>query len=284
MTGSQCVEREFDLTCGAVRLHGRLVEPAEGVRARLLIIHGYGEHSGRYLHFMRWMAAQGASCTAVDLRGHGLSSGRRGYVRKWEEYLDDMREILLSVNAPDDNTNLPLFLLGHSHGGLVTAAAGELGMLSTIRGVILSSPYLATCVPPTLVKRIFARIVNHLIPWLRVKSGLKPEWLSSDPAMIIDDQSDKLLNRSATPRWFFTMRPAQTRVRREASAFKLPLLCLTGEADMIADPAAAIEFYERAGSADRSFYSYPDQVHELLRDVGRKKVFADVLEWITARI
>ena len=101
--------------------------------------------------------------------------------------------------------------------------------------------------------------------------------------MLAEDRADKLMNRSATPRWFFTMRFAQTRVMKEAANFALPLLCLAGDADVIADPAITADFYLRVSSTDKSIYTYPARLHELLREVGRETVFADILTWLKAR-
>src|ERR1700691_2463252 len=86
--------------------------------AQLVLLHGYGDHAGRYLQFLQWLGARGVGCQAIDFRGQRRSSGRRGFVRKWDEYLDDLKVILdLQDQA------LPLFVLGHSHGALVAAAA-----------------------------------------------------------------------------------------------------------------------------------------------------------------
>ncbi len=119
---------------------------------------------------------------------------------------------------------------------------------------------------------------------MKVPTGLKSEWITSDPAMAAEDGADVLMNRCATPRWYFTMRQMQARVVREAPRFALPMLCLVGEADVVADPGAALDFFKAAGSLDKSFYSYRGRVHELFREVGRQAVFDAVLGWIrTAR-
>ncbi|HET6249964.1 MAG TPA: alpha/beta hydrolase [Tepidisphaeraceae bacterium] len=286
MNAADCTESQVDIPVAALRLHCRIIRPTSTPVARLLIVHGYGEHAGRYLRFMRFMAGHGIVCEAIDLRGHGRSSGRRGFVRQWDEYLDDAKAFLQwSRDQAQPGENLPVFLLGHSHGGLISAAAGERGILreAKIAGCILASPYLATCVPPPAAKRIFAHAADKVVPWLCVKSNLRPEWLTSDPAMLEEDKADVLMNHSATPRWFLTMRLAQARVVEEAPRFTLPFLCLTGDADRIADPAIAADFYERSGSADKSLYTYPARLHELLREVDHQTVSRDILQWIKAR-
>src|SRR5579864_17301 len=100
------------------RLYRRAVRPTEAGWARLAIVHGYGDHSGRYAHFMQWLAERGVECHAVDLRGQGAAAGRRGFVARWEDYLEDVRAFL-ALPAVRQRPGLPLFVLGHSHGGLI---------------------------------------------------------------------------------------------------------------------------------------------------------------------
>jgi alpha-beta hydrolase superfamily lysophospholipase len=254
--------------------------PVGAAVARLVIVHGYGEHCGRYSEFMTWMAGHGVACFSFDFRGHGRSSGRRGHVRRWEEYVDDLRTFLAQLRPHDGP---PLFLLGHSHGGLVVLAAAieASSDLASIAGVVLTSPYLRNAVPVPLHRRVMARIIDPFVPWARFRSGVRPEWLSSDPRMQQETIDDPLCHRSATPRWFLTMRRAQQRVVRGAHEFRLPMLMMIGSRDPVADPAACHAFYERAGSTDKSLKVYPEMVHELLREPERQRVFADIFTWMT---
>jgi alpha-beta hydrolase superfamily lysophospholipase len=283
MSDDDCSFETSELVSAGERLYRRTAKPAGSAWARLLIIHGYGEHSGRYAHFMRWIAGAGIASEAIDLRGHGLSTGRRGFVGQWDEYLEDVRAFL---NAPRD-VSLPTFILGHSHGGLITAAEEERGLLTAgadrMVGCILCSPYLTSGTHPARWKLILAHGANHLMPWLRVATGLQSEWLSGDAAMIAEDRADVLMNRTATPRWYLTMLQSQAVVKKEAARFKLPMLCLTGGNDVVADPNVTRIFFDEAGSSDKSLYDYPGRVHELLRDIGREKVFQDITGWIKVR-
>jgi alpha-beta hydrolase superfamily lysophospholipase len=302
---------DFDVQSASVPLRGRCATPSSHPWARLLIVHGYGEHCGRYVHFMRWLAERGVASDAIDLRGHGRSGGRRGFVRRWDEYLDDLQAFLERESSPAEGgpisepgrvgpvgpqvRSVPsarsgrharaLFLLGHSHGGLIAAAAGERGILAQagVEACIISSPYLATRVSVPRYKRLLAHVANPIVPWLGVPKGVKPEWLTADPSMRAEDRTDALINRVATPRWYLTMRVTQKRVMDESASFSLPLLCISGEADVVADPRATAEFYRRAGSKDKSLYIYADRAHELIREMGREKVFADIVGWMRAR-
>jgi alpha-beta hydrolase superfamily lysophospholipase len=259
-------------------------------RARLAIVHGYGDHAGRYEEFMTWLAARGGGCHAFDLRGHGRSSGRRAFVREWEEYLDDLDALLEEHDLRDrggagSERPLPVFVLGHSHGGLVVAAAGVRHRLErhNIRGVILSAPYLVNALPVPRHKVLAAHVANVLAPWLRIPSGVRPEMMSSDDDRVADSRKDPLALRVATPRWYLTHRPVQAEVLSRAAEMTLPLLVLRGDADPIADPAGAKRFHDAARSADKSLITYPGFKHEPLREADRERVFNDVLAWIKQR-
>ncbi len=270
-----------------VTLHRIAVRPRDAVatRARLAIVHGYGDHAGRYVELMSWLATRGVECHAVDLRGHGKSSGRRGYVRRWDEYLDDLRAFLELPGLRHAPASPPLFVLGHSHGGLVVAVAGERTLFDDhhVAGCVLSAPYFINALAVPWHKQLGAHVGNVLCPWMPVRSGVKTGMTTSDPAMLEDSRNDPLLLRCATPRWYLATRRVQAEVMARAAEFTLPLLVLQGDADPIADPRGAAGFHERAGSPDKSIITYPGFLHEPLREAGRVGVFADVFGWVSSR-
>ena len=250
--------------------------------ATLCVIHGYGDHSGRYLEFMRWMAARGIACHATDLRGQGRATGRRGFVRKWDEYLGDVDALLALPEVRGDG---PMFLLGHSHGGLVVAAWAErpVSPLPHPVGCILVAPYFAPKLKVPVYKKLIAYVMNPLIPWLRVGSGISDQMLSSDTAMLAESREDPLLARTATPRWYVGSLAAQAKVIREASDFKRPLLVVAGDADPIADVAVSKLFFDRAGSVEKMMALFPGMLHEILRETAREEVFQSILSWMRKR-
>ena len=278
---AQTAQTEETFQNGAARLYRRSIFPLNQPRARLLIIHGYGDHSGRYAHFMQWMAEHEIACEAVDLRGQGRSPGRRGAINRWEDYLDDVQAFFDRCESPD-SPPLPRFLLGHSHGGLIVSAMAERGLLNprTFHGIILTSPFFKACLAVPVWKRMLSGAVGRLFPSLHISTGLQPEWMSSDPAMIEDSRSDPLLARVATPRWYVEHRAAQHRAMNEASLFTHPLLCLAGGADPIADAMVAEEFVARAGSQDKTFRLYPGFRHEILREARREEIFQAIHGWM----
>lgn len=273
------VERRDTFRSGREVLATCSVRPQGTAWARVAVVHGYGEHCGRHGPFMRHCAARGVACHAFDSRGHGLSSGRRGFVREWDQYVEDLRAFLALPQLEGEG---PLFVVAHSHGALVTAAGVQRGVVKA-RGVVLSNPYLRSSVPVSVSKEVLARCANHLAPALCVNSGVRAEWLTSDPAMVKENREDALGLRIATPRWWVTVRQAQREVMQRAERFALPLLMLEGTADVVSDPRAMEEFYERVGSREKKIVRYERMLHELLRETGRVRVYEDVLAWMRER-
>jgi len=261
-------------------LFRRTVAPREGAWARLAIVPGYGDHSGRYLEPMTWWAERGIATHALDPRGHGRAAGGRGAVRRWEEYLADLAAFLGWLT---ERPGPPLFLLGHSHGGLVVAAAATRA-LPDVAGCVLSNPFLRSAVPVPAARLLLARLANSVAPHVALPPGVRHEWMSRDEEQTRRTREDPLVFRTATPRWFFTTRATQERVLAAANRVHLPLLLLAGEADPIADPAAAREFFARVGSADKTLRVLPEALHEILREADRAERFAEVHAWLRARV
>jgi alpha-beta hydrolase superfamily lysophospholipase len=271
------------IVSSGLRLFRRSVLPAGSPWAHLHLAHGYGDHSGRYVHFLNWLAARGIAAHAVDLRGHGRSDGRRGFVRVWDEYLDDLAAGLRDCPGCGPGS-APWFCFGHSHGGLLLAVALLRGRLpSQVRGCILSSPYFRSAMTVPAWKVFLAKALNRCLPWFRVASGIRPGWLSSDPAMLAEGRTDPLALLTATPRWFLTTQAVQERLCEGPVEVALPVLVLFGEDDRIASLGAAREFLRCHRLANGTLRTYPAQRHELFRDTQREAVFGEVHDWIRAR-
>ncbi len=269
------------LAAGGLALHRRWADPAGPPWARLAVLPGYGDHAGRHDHVLQWFAAHGVAAHAVDFRGHGRSAGRPGAVRRWAEYLDDLSAFLAIGALATDGP--PLFVLAHSHGGLIAAAAAERGLLDGVAGVVLSAPYLALKMPVPRRRRLLAAVLTRLHPSLRLRSGIRGPMLTHDEAMLAADVADPHRSRSVTPRWFTTALAAQAAVAAAADRFRRPLLLMVPDDDTVADSAASDAWFARVGSADKTIRHYPEHRHELLRETGRAAVFADVLAWMRPR-
>jgi alpha-beta hydrolase superfamily lysophospholipase len=279
---SEVKSEEKFIPGGAGKLFYRSVTPAGAPWARVGLLHGYGDHCSRYLHFFRWLAERGVASHAIDFRGHGRSDGKRGFVKRWDEFLDDA-DALMEEAGMKKSGGPPVFMVGHSHGALVLAMAAIRG-LSKVRGTIFSCPYFKSGVRVPWYKMVLARVADRCAPSIAIRSGLQPEWLCRDQELIEDSRNDPYGHHVATPRWFLTMQEAQREVMERAGEFKLPMLMLVGKGDCIAVPEVAEKFFERAGSKDKKILVYPQMLHEVLREREREEVFGEVLAWMRGRI
>lgn len=270
-------------TADGLRLPCVAVSPETPV-ATLLFVHGYGEHGAKYLPVAYRLAEKGIASFAFDYRGHGRAPGKRGYVRSFSDYLLDLEAALGAVEGA-----APLFLLGHSLGGLIASrfALQEREGASRVAGMILTAPYLELALETPRWKVALGRVVGAVLPWLRVRSGITPELLSSDEAMRDAMREDPLAFWTTTPRWFDESRRAQREVMEGAEGWTHPLLLLVPEEDGVAAPDAMRSFFERIGGEgpERRLLSFADGLHELLfeREEIRGKAVEAIAEWVLAR-
>ena len=254
--------------------HHRLERPA----GRVVIVHGYAEHKGRYHQLVEVLGATGFECHLVDLRGHGESGGRRGHVRQFSDYRDDL-ERFLGPAISEHPLPVPTFLLGHSLGGLI-ALDFVVDRPHDFRGLVVSSPFLAPALRISTTKRFLGTVAAHILPTLPFDSGLDASALTRDEAMMAAHVDDPLVFDTVTPGWFLEVEKAQERVRQRAPDITLPALFLVGDADPVADPTAAQAMYDALGSEDKTLHLYEGFRHEVFNEIGREEVFTDLIAWL----
>jgi len=264
---------------GGARLYWQRYRPPSP-RAIVMILHGGGDHSGRYPGITSALVRAGFTCALLDFRGHGKSDGRRWHVDAFSDYLEDLGAFAAKVRA--EAAGRKIFVVGHSQGGLIAALWG-LAPGRGVDGFVLSSPYLELALKPPVVKVVAARIVGKLVPFLAVPTGLEMAALTSDPEMQAWTERDPLYIRTTTPRWFEESGRAQAEALRRASEFAYPLLVLTGTADTVAAPHAGRAFLQAAASRDKEHRSYEGFRHEIFNEIGRERPIADAVAWIAAR-
>jgi lysophospholipase len=264
-----------------LRLYWRSEQP-ENSRAHVAVVHGYGDHIGRYRPTFDALCAEGFAVHGFDYRGHGRADGRRGFCELWTDYLDDLTSFWARVRQEAGERKV--FLLAHSHGALMAVHLLGRGGLEGMAGLVLSAPYFQLALTPPIAKVMMARMVGMLVPWIPIKTELKPEDLSRDEAMQRDVRQDPLYNTLATPRWFIESTRAQARVMTLASEVKLPLFLLCGAEDGVASTFAARRFFEAVGSPDKVYKEYPGMRHEPLNELGREEVLRDISNWISAHL
>jgi alpha-beta hydrolase superfamily lysophospholipase len=255
-------------------------ERAAAPAGHVAVVHGYAEHLGRQSEVMRALAAAGYTVHLLDCRGHGQSGGKRAHVDAFEEYLSDLDLFLARVK--EQSAGAPLFLLGHSQGGLI-AARYLLDHPEAVRGAVLASPYFRLKLAVSPVKVLAGKLMSRLLPGLPMRNELNPEQLTRDVRIQTATRADPLYQKIATPRWFTESTAAQETVLRRATEFVTPFLLLFGGADPIADPAAGREFFEHATSKDKQHKEYDGFLHELFHEPERDRVFRDVVGWLDER-
>jgi alpha-beta hydrolase superfamily lysophospholipase len=261
------------------RLFWRSLAPEGEAVAQLAIVHGLGDHSGRYLEAMAALAERGLSTIAVDYRGHGLADGPRTDCRRWDEYVDDLEAFWRK--AVSEARGVPTFLLGHSHGGLVASHWAALDPPG-LRGLLLASPFYALASEPSALEHLGVRLLRRLRPGARLASGLRPELLTRDPAQQRATAADPLHVSTFTPRWFLACQAAQADVEALARAIEVPVWLGVGSADRVVSSARAGEFFGALSAPDRVRKEYEGFHHELWNDLGRERVLDDIARWILA--
>lgn len=247
-------------------------------RARVVIVHGYAEHRGRYAALVRALGEAGFESHLMDLRGHGRSEGVRGFVSRFEEYLGDLDLFLMRIEEVADG-GVPRILLGHSLGGLISLEYVAKHP-ATFDALAVSSPFLAPAMPVPPLQMGLAAVTSVLLPKLLGPSPIDSKDLSHDPAVVAAYDADPLVFKTLSPRWFREVQEAQEEVFAGAGAIRLPALFLVGGADPIADPERSRSVFERLGSTDKHLEIYQGYLHEVLNETGRERVIADLLAWL----
>lgn len=263
------------------RLFWRLDAPDVEPKAWIGVVHGYGDHCGRYRKPIDAFVAAGFGVLSFDYRGHGKADGPRADCNAWDDYLEDLK--VFFARLVDAAKGKPIFLVAHSHGALIATHA----MASPppeLKGVVLSAPFYALAFEPPALKLLGAKLIKGILPGLKIGNELKAEQLSRDPAWQEETKNDPLYLHVTTPRWFFECQASQRRLSSVGANVKLPVLMLAGTADPVASMPAAKAFFETIGSRDKTYKEYGDYRHEVLMEVGREQVWADISSWISAHL
>lgn len=255
----------------------------QAVLARVALVHGLGEHAGRYDALALALNAAGIELIAVDLRGHGKSSGPRVQVRVFNDYLRDT-DVLLEACAATPPAATPLFLMGHSMGGTIAALyAIERAQESKLAGLILSSPALKPGPGTPRWKLALGRLAGLIAPRMAAFS-IDPSLLSRATGVVSAYQRDPLVHHGPVPaRTAAQILAGMERVAAKRATLKLPLRIFHGTADAICDPGGSREFEANVGSTDSTLAMVQDGMHETLNDLDRDRVIRELIDWILVR-
>jgi alpha-beta hydrolase superfamily lysophospholipase len=259
-------------------LYAETFVPAEPARGVVLVTHGYAEHCGRYREVAHVIVKAGWAMLAYDVRGHGQSPGPRGFIDRFDTYLDDLAAAHTAARALAPGA--PLVLLGHSHGALITLRALCGDRPPEAIAAILSSPYLGLRLAVPAYKKLLARAASRLAPALAQPNGLRVEQFTADAQKQAERRADTLCFDVATPRWFTESSAAQAFVAANASRIGIPTTWLVGGDDPIADPTISRRVAQNIAQA--RYHDLAGLRHEVFNEVERAKVFAELTRTLAA--
>lgn len=246
-------------------------------KAVVALVHGFGEHCDRYCTVTTALTQAGYAVFGFDNQGHGRSEGQRGHINRWQDYRDNVSAFLAKVRHHEPS--LPLFVLGHSLGGLIVldfalmSPAGLSGIVISgppIRPVGIAKPYLVA----------IARILSGVWPRFTMNVGTGAQSLSRDPDVVQQIQNDPLKHSMATVRWGTECLVAIAAVRRNISQLQVPILLVHGSADKVNDVQGSEEIFERITTTDKTLKIYPGSYHEPHNDLDRNQVMNDLVHWL----
>ena len=252
------------------------LEQGRALRGVVILVHGLGEHAGRYDHVARHLNDWGFAVRGYDQYGHGDSGGPRGGLPSDDRLLDDLADIVDSTRARMDK-GTPLILLGHSMGGLVAARFVSLE-LRPVQGLVMSSPALDPGL--SAVQRLLLAVVPNIAPNLRVGNGLDSNLISHDPATVKAYQSDRLVHDRVCGRLARFIANAGPATVALAPQWQVPTLLLYAGADRLVNPAGSRRFAELAPKRCVSTQCFESLYHEIFNELDAGPVFAALQRWL----
>lgn len=255
-------------------------QPQSPARAVVVIAHGAGEHSGRYVHVAARLVSEGYAVYALDHQGHGRSEGKRALLRSMRAAVADLDSMIsLSVQA---HPGADLFLLGHSMGGTI-AVAYAIEHQDRLRGLILSGPLAALEAAP-LPLRLLVRALSARAPAVPVLA-VDPTQVSRDPAVVSAYVADPLVHHGKLPaRTIAEIAAAVESFPSAVESITIPTLIAYGTADGLCPPAGSLMLDRRIGAQDKTLKAYEGLYHEILNEPEQDTVLDDVCRWLAARV
>lgn len=255
-----------------------------GDRGFLLLVHGFGEHVGRYGFVVEALLQLGYRVEGLDCRGHGRSDGQRGHIQHFDQYLEDldtwMHQIISEIPVEK-----PLFLLGHSQGGHIVLRYCLKHPHAPLSGVITSSPFLGLALEVHPAQLVAARMMSRFWPSFSQATPLDEGDLTHNEEVVTHTRRDPMYIRSASARWYTETKNAQADTMYRAPSFRFPLLMQQAGEDRIVDKLTAQRFFERSSSTDRCRMEYPGCLHEIYNETPDRRgpVLEDLGDWLQER-
>lgn len=254
--------------------------PDGPIKAVLAIVHGHGEHSGRYQNVVGYFVPRGYTVYAYDLRGHGRSPGKRGNIRSWAEFREDQAAFMHFVSGQEPGR--PVFAYGHSLGGTIILDI-VLRSPEGPKGIVISAPVLGPPgIPPFLLT--LSRVLSRVLPGFTLSTSLDTTALSRDPLVVKAYQEDPMVHSRANARLGTELISTAEWIQQHAGELRVPMLLIQGQLDRICRPSDSHRFYERVTFRDKEHIEYPGGFHEPHNDVEHERVMADVERWLVRHL
>ncbi|HZG76798.1 MAG TPA: alpha/beta hydrolase [Paenibacillus sp.] len=251
-------------------------------KGKVALVHGQGEHCGRYEHVAAALNRAGYSVYSGDLPGHGRSGGLRGHIDRFDDYVNIVTAWM--EEARRRGPDAPMFLLGHSVGGLIAARLLQTSPIAAaLSGAVLTSPAFRVRYPIPAWKEALGLRLDRVLPRLRMPSGLDKQRVTRNEDVARRTASDPLMTYVASVRFYNELLRAQAAALAEAHRVTLPLLLLHGGADEVIAPEPSLLFGERVASADKDVRLLPGLHHEVLNEPERDDVLRDIVGWLDRR-
>ncbi|MBF2063011.1 MAG: alpha/beta hydrolase [Calothrix sp. C42_A2020_038] len=278
-----CKLEGFIPSTDGTQLYYQTWHPESHVRGILAIIHGLGGHSGIYGNIVEYLIPKNYAVYGVDLRGNGKSPGQRAYINSWNEYREDVGSFVQFV--ADQNFGVPLFLMGHSLGGL-TVLDYVLRFprpKPKLNGLINLTPALGESgISP--VKILIGRMLSRVYPRFSMDTGIDFRLACRDEQAIARRIQDKLRHSLGTARLSTEFSRTLTWVQAHASELNVPFLMMLAGNDKVTFPEGSRNFFEKITFADKELYEYPESYHEIHDDIGYQEVLKDLEAWLNRHL
>lgn len=265
-------------------LHLEHFVPAGAPRAVVVFTHGFSSYGAPFRHVAQAFVEAGCAVTLYDARGHGHSTGRRGYVRDFADYGADLGRVVARARAPFPG--VPFALIGHSQGGAITLdylLAGASAEHPLPVCAVAAAPMLEIIVPIPWYKRVVNTVFGPLFPRVPVPNGITADMVSRNADIRAAFVRDPLVHHVATARWFRTAEQGERRILSLAPKLTVPTLLLTAGEDRIVSTRAQDDFAAAAPAQLLEHCRYPELYHEMFMEPERDRVIADVVSWVVAR-
>lgn len=249
-------------------------------RGIICIVHGFGEHGGRYAHVADFFNKQGYAVLAIDNRGHGKTEGKRGHTPSFDSYLDDIDVFL--TDTKQRLKDVPMFLYGHSMGGNLTLNYVIRRKPTILRGLVVTGPWIRLAFEPKPIMITMGKIMRSILPTFTQDSGLNADHVSRDKEVVEAYKDDPLVHSKITASAGMSMTDSAAFLNTYSGAMPIPTFILHGTDDKLIAQAASEEFAQRVKNVD--YKKWVGLYHEIHNDPEKLEVLNDVLVWLDSKL